>query len=146
MKKADKCRHYNGTANDTCRAGMNYADVQLGHGTPQYSLPCYAAGDNGRGRNWNTLGATCAQCSFPTAEELAVEEAEMKASMERLGKARAAIVAHLGGPWKRGVAGASGRIDCPACGQPKALAFSRSGYNGHIHASCSTADCCSWME
>lgn len=146
MKKADKCRHYNGTVNDACDAGVKYVDVRLGYGTPRYSLPCFAAGDHGRGRDYNSLGATCDKCSFPTAEELAIEEAEMKARWERIGKARDAIVAHLGGPWKLGTPGASGLIDCPACGQPKTLSFSRSGYNGHIHALCSTPKCCAWME
>lgn len=56
-----------------------------------------------------------------------------------------AIVDHLGGPWKRGTASASGEIKCPVC-EDGTLRFTRSGYNGCIHASCSTEDCVRWME
>jgi hypothetical protein len=146
MKKPDKCRHYNGTVNDACDAGVKYADVQLGHGTPKYSLPCYSAGDNGRGRDWNTLGAACEKCSFPTAEEVAADEAEIKVRFEGMIKARDAIVANLGGPWKKKMPGSAGVIGCPVCGKPDSLRFTRSGYNGHIHAKCSTEKCVSWME
>lgn len=81
-----------------------------------------------------------------TAEELAALEAEMNRRFELIGEARRAIVAHCGGPWKRGTPGASGEIDCPACGTEKSLRFSRAGYNGHIHAACTTEDCVRWME
>lgn len=61
-------------------------------------------------------------------------------------KAREAIVEFCGGPWKRGDGGVAGVIDCPCCGAKDSLSFSRAGYNGHIHASCETEDCVSWME
>jgi len=81
-----------------------------------------------------------------TAEELAAQQAEDKKRFADIGKARAAIVEHLGGPWKRGMPGIGGAIDCPVCGGEGTLAFSRSGYNGHIHASCKTDGCVRWME
>lgn len=145
MKKPDKCRHYNGTINDACDAGVKYADVRLGFGTPKMSLPCFSAGDNGRGRDWNELGAKCEKCDFPTAEELAAEEKEWKERSARMMKVRQAIVAHLGGPWKKGMKGSAGSIDCPACVKG-CVNFSRAGYNGHIHARCSTSGCAAWME
>lgn len=85
-----------------------------------------------------------------TAEEKA-EEAEFELQFQNIEKARAAIVAHLGGPWKRQKGGGarpdeSGRVDCPVCGKPATLGFRRSGYNGHIHARCTTEGCMSWME
>jgi hypothetical protein len=70
----------------------------------------------------------------------------MKERVKDIGKAHRAIVAHLGGPWKRGTPGASGKIDCPICGKQGSLKFSRAGYNGHIHARCATEGCVNWME
>lgn len=117
--------------NETCLAGIEYA---IFDDTPHEKTPC-----------WHKCGG-CAAAVYPTPEEIAAEEAEINARCEMLGKARQAIVEHLGGPWKRGVPGASGVIDCPACGGKGTLHFSRSGYNGHIHAKCVTEGCVSWME
>ena len=134
----DWCKHYNGAINATCKAGVTYTEVQLGFGTPQLSLPCF--------KDRNPLGATCDKCSFRTPEEVAALEAEQRKQFERIGTARAAIVAALGGPWKKGTAGAMGSLDCPVCGTVAGLHFSRAGYNGHIHARCETTGCVSWME
>ena len=137
MKKPDKCIHYTGTVNETCAAGVKYDDVIDMTTTPR-SLPCID--------RYNPGKVTCDKRQIPTAEEVAADEADMRLRMEGVNKARAAIVAHLGGPWKKGMGGSSGSIDCPVCVQPNALRFSRAGYNGHIHASCTTKDCVSWME
>lgn len=77
-----------------------------------------------------------------TKEELA----ELNEQMDRVLAARAAIVTHLGGPWKRGMKSAQGAIDCPTCGGVGTLKFSRAGHNGHVHAACTTAGCVNWME
>lgn len=45
----------------------------------------------------------------------------------------------------RVIFGGSGWIWCPACGNGK-LEYSRSSWNGHIRAKCSTSNCLSWME
>lgn len=137
MKKPDKCVHYTGTVNPTCAAGVKYDDV-IDKTTKPHSLPCIG--------RYNPGGATCEKCQLPTPEEVAADEAEVKRRFEGIGKARAAIVAHLGGPWKKGTPGAGGRIDCPVCGAADSLGFSRSGYNGHIHAGCKTDGCVGWME
>lgn len=79
-------------------------------------------------------------------EQLEENRKALEKRFEATGKARAAIVESLGGPWKRGMPGASGAIDCPVCSGPNSLRFSRAGYNGHIHAACTTEDCVSWME
>lgn len=136
-RNKSRCKHFNGIMNDTCDAGIAYADVRKDRepkGTG-YALPCLA-----------DEGATCEKCQFPTAEEVEAAKKLMHERIENMGKARAAIVAHLGGPWKKGMLGARGAIDCPACGKPGALHFTRAGYNGHIHAACETPGCCSWME
>lgn len=39
----------------------------------------------------------------------------------------------------------SGSINCPVCNEGK-LHYSRAGYNGHVHAQCSTNGCVAWME
>lgn len=131
------CKHYNGTArNEACEAGVKYADV-TDTTTRPYSLPCIGES--------NKAGVTCAKCEFPTAEEVEADERERKERAERRMTIRQAIVAHLGGPWKRGTPGSSGSIPCPAC-KTGTVRFSRAGYNGHIHARCSTEGCASWME
>jgi hypothetical protein len=91
--------------------------------------------------------------SFKTHEEIEAEIAESNKRFEDTMTARKAIVEHLGGPWKKGMPSAGGTIDCPVCKlkfpqltTSARLSFSRSGYNGHIHARCSTADCVAWME
>jgi hypothetical protein len=138
MKKPDKCIHYTGTAiNEVCAAGVKYADVTDKTTTP-HSLPCIG--------RYNPGGAKCEKCQLPSPGEIEAEEAAMKKRVEGIGKARTAIVAACGGPWKRGVKGSTGVIDCPVCGSAKSLRFSRSGYNGHVGARCMTTDCVSWME
>ena len=39
----------------------------------------------------------------------------------------------------------AGEMDCPVCKAGR-LRYSRAGYNGHIHARCSTPSCVAWME
>ena len=39
----------------------------------------------------------------------------------------------------------SGIIQCPICHTGQ-LSYSRSNYNGHVHARCSTPTCVAWME
>lgn len=70
----------------------------------------------------------------------------MTEALEKMKKAREAIVAACGGHWKRGTPGSSGRITCPVCSGVDMLQYSRAGVNGHIHARCGTAGCVAWME
>lgn len=81
-----------------------------------------------------------------STKEVAAKDAEMEKRFAGTMQARAAIVEFLGGPWKQGRPGISGVMDCPVCNGDRTLSFSRSGYNGHIHAACRTKDCVSWME
>ena len=146
------CKHFNGTENPACKAGVKYLDVSLAHepieyvydNRPRYphtlrrSLPCI--------QELNLGGATCEKCAYPTAAEIEAEAKEDARRWENLSTARAAIVQHLGGPWKKGMTGTYGVIDCPVCQGIKTLRFSRAGYNGHIHAKCVTSRCVAWME
>lgn len=138
-ERKPRCKHYTGIMNDKCDAGVKYDTVRVERGPGKgYALPCLD--------DKSEPEAVCFLCEFPTAEELAAEEAEHKKAMADMLKARAAIVTRLGGPWKKGTLGAEGVIDCPCCGGAKTLRFTRSGYNGHIHAACKTEGCVSWME
>ena len=66
-------------------------------------------------------------------------EAEWRRSIERIGKARSAIIKHCQN--QRGVAG---KLKCPVC-ETGTLQYSRAS-NGHVHAGCSTKGCVNWME
>lgn len=136
MRQTIFCKHFRSMSeHETCEAGVAYESLK---GIPFGSRPCFC-------RRGVVVGG-CDLAQFPTAEEIAAQDAEMNKRFELIGKARTAIVAHLGGPWKRGTAGATGTIDCPACGAADSLRFSRAGYNGHIHAACNTEGCVRWME
>ena len=39
----------------------------------------------------------------------------------------------------------AGKMECPVC-KTGTLKYSRAGYNGHVHARCSTDGCVAWME
>ncbi|MBW7895159.1 MAG: hypothetical protein H3C27_08595 [Opitutaceae bacterium] len=39
----------------------------------------------------------------------------------------------------------AGEMVCPIC-ETGRLRYSRSSYNGHVHADCSTVGCVQWME
>lgn len=131
-----RCKHYQAMSNhDVCKAGVCYEKFK---GVPFNQRPCFP--DRGQ-----TPPGGCELAEYPTAEELAAEDAAFAKRIEQLGTARKAIVEHLGGPWKRGMPGAVGEIPCPVC-KNGTLRFSRAGYNGHIHAGCTTAGCARWME
>lgn len=130
------CKHYRGMSGKTqCEAGVEFASLP-NRGTKEFtkSCPCFGPDQSG----------TCEKAEYPTAEEMAAEDREIEERCINLGKARRAIVEHLGGPWTKGTPVGAGEIDCPVCG--KTLKFTRSGYNGHIHARCETDGCVSWME
>ncbi len=130
------CNHYRAMSeHTTCEAGVCYEQFK---GLPFAERPCfYTEGE--------TPPGGCELAAYPTAEEIAQRDAEMRKRLEDMGKAREAIVAFLGGPWKKGTQSAGGAIACPVCGIGGALHFSRAGYNGHIHAQCVTG-CVAWME
>lgn len=131
------CNHYRAmSSHETCKAGVSYDSFK---GVPFEMRPCFC-------RPGNDPNAGCSLMEMPTAEQLAEGEEYIRKLFEATGRARAAIVESLGGPWKRGMMGVRGKIDCPVCGGAQSLSFSRSGYNGHIHAACTTENCVSWME
>jgi len=118
---------------DTCEAGI---DPKALAGEPEMGwmlrVPCI--------RRETPPSVTCEHCRYPTDAEIKEHDEMIRESFERTGKARRAIVEHTGG--RRGVADT---IPCPVCGTG-VLAFRVSGYNGHIHAKCSTDKCVHWIE
>lgn len=146
------CKHYNGTYhNEKCLAGVCYHDVtpepnRSGHGL---RLPCHSkiilSNPTPEQLAEFKKRGTCEKFELPTKSEIEAEEAAMRKRMEETMVAREAIVKHLGGPWKRGMRAEAGEIKCPICKKGK-LRFSRAGYNGHIHAACTTEDCVRWIE
>lgn len=130
------CNHYSGMhQKQECEAGVRF-DTLPNHGTREFMDSCPCFGPCGG----------CEKAEYPTPEQLEENRKALEKRFEATGKARAAIVESLGGPWKRGTPRANGEIDCPVCEGKKTLRFSRAGYNGHIHAACTTEDCVRWME
>lgn len=131
------CRHFNGVLgpgmrkdHKPCLVGQNFRD--------------FADDDPaGRGRKLACLGEgtkTCPKFSAWTAAEVqADEEMWEKITAETL-TAKAAIEQAI----KAG-APSTGDIPCPAC-KAGQLKYSRSDYNGHIWAKCTTEDCVTFME
>lgn len=135
--RRENCKHYRGCQYETCKAGVAYASVSSRPGTFHLrSIPCVPEYTDGLSK--------CDKFELFTPEEIAEQERQTELRIARIGKARQAIVAHAG-PHNK-VVGAQGKIDCPNCGGEGSLAYSRAGYNGHIHARCSTENCCAWKE
>lgn len=90
----DKCTHFNGLINDTCSAGVVYLSVDPDPQPNNFAifqrLPCFRS---------NNAPATCAQCHYPTPEEVEEHERAMQQHMARF-RERAALVgaAHTDAP------------------------------------------------
>ena len=127
--RADTCKHFSGVQNDRCGAGIAYADF------PPGALPCLP-----RFRDRAPPVTTCEKREYPTPEEIAADAAETIAVLGRVDIAYGAIRA------KHGKAvGLADTMPCPnLCGGTLRYSIARS--NGHVHAACSTAGCCAWME
>ena len=130
------CNHYLAMSeHDTCEAGVAYDSLKH---LPFDKRPCFR-------RKGEAIRPGCDLVEFPTPAQEAEYEAELTKRITGTFTARQAIVDHLGGPWTKGTRAAAGVIPCPVCGSGE-LKFSRAGYNGHIHAACSTEGCVSWMQ
>jgi len=146
------CIHYNGLLNDTCEAGHrylgfaialtqsqmnwhneNYPELDVARTALSDRIPCFAKNDI----------HTCLDFREPTQAELDQNKAEITVMIARVGKSRAAIVAYC--EENKRSRGTKGEIPCPIC-QVGILQFSRSAYNGHIHARCNTMKCVNFME
>lgn len=130
------CIHYSGMHNKSeCEKGVRF-DSLPNHGTKEFmsSCPCFS----------QTGG--CEKAEYPTPEQQKKAHEEINKRFDSMQIARKSIVDACGGPWKRGDSTVSGAVNCPVCCAIGSLRFSRAGYNGHVHASCTTEGCISWME
>jgi hypothetical protein len=136
-RRSDWCKNYRGMhLKEACESGVRF-DSLPNHGTKQFfdSCPCFSREATG-----------CDKAQYRTPEEIAADEERLKKRFEGMAMAREAIVESCGGPWKRGMQGVANTINCPVCSGKETLRYSRSGYNGHIHAACTTEGCVRWME
>ncbi len=89
--------------------------------------------------------AICPKAEYPTPEQVAEREAAMERRMKQVVSAiaiiRPAVITH-----HKATGESSGKMDCPECKRAGGVHWSRSNYNGHIHAQCETDDCIGWME
>ena len=148
-KKINTCKHFNGTTNDTCKAGVKYDDVtpdpnNEGRRGSFFRLPCNRYDESqlsgGQLESYKCRG-TCPLYAEPTPEEIEAEEREIEALIERQKKTFPLCVKiraeHEGEDW-------SGIVECPIC-QGK-LHVRHHKLNGHIWGQCETEGCVSWME
>lgn len=68
----EKCTHFNGLMNKTCKAGVTYDAVKRQGEPMRASLPCFIAGES----------VPCAERYFPTEEEAKAQEAESEAHIK----------------------------------------------------------------
>ena len=132
-REAKTCLHFTGIGNDQCKAGIRY-DSLIKKGESFKSLlltcPCFGL----------MAVSNCAKYQAIGMESVIKEHEESKLRFNQTNLARNAIVQASEG--KRAVRGA---ISCPVC-STGSLQYSIAGYNGHIHARCSTEGCVAWME
>jgi len=156
---------------ECCKAGVKYESVAVAveythayYHSPKtvyqdkVARPCFKC-ESG-------LTNGCPKQQFRTPEENAQREKESNDFCQSVNVAREAILKELRrrfveGPTPDNVTApadisrfhkpqtnyfcGAGVMDCPICKTGK-LKYSRSSYNGHVHARCSTEKCVSWME
>lgn len=129
-KKSETCVHFNGVQNEHCRAGVAYESFE------RPGIPCMTD---------FCKGQVCAQRHFPTPEEVQEMIAADEAAFERTSKAISAVAKDAKSKGLKKRSGGQSSIPCPVC-ETGTLAYSVSGYNGHIHGRCDTPGCVWWMQ
>lgn len=132
--KEGRCKHFTGINDDKCAAGVQYRELVGGE---EYGwgarIPCVT----------NSLTQDPVSCDShqdPTPEEIKADGEALKKTFGDVMTARAHILKMID---KHGVS--HGRTQCPVC-TDGILSFTQAQINNHIHASCSTEGCVSWME
>jgi hypothetical protein len=134
-KRGERCKHFNGIQNKTCREGVCYESfpykvMQLPC-LPDMVKPDFPVGQ-------------CANYAVYTPEELAEQERVLKEHLEQMDKVLVSIKPFRD-QVKKTKQSYSGRLDCAACGGKNTLGISISSYNGHAHGKCSACDV-AWIE
>ncbi len=78
MKKHGTCVHFRGIQHATCAAGVSLVSVRDASQPGPYRWPCLTL------RADLKATTTCPSFREPTAEEIAADEAEFKAAMDRM--------------------------------------------------------------
>ena len=132
-----ECKHFTGTMQETCKAGINYRSLVGGPDAGWLArLPCVTIKLSRVEKQ-----VTCLSYATLTAEERAAEEQLFTLVRARLKFALAAVR-----PLRKQYKGltADGMVPCPICAGN--LHWQISAYNGHMSGRCETLDCVSWME
>jgi hypothetical protein len=136
LRDMKECKHFNGIQHEQCRGGVVYRDLMGSDAGWAGHLPCFSD---------EAASVVCEKRKLPTREEV---EADLAASELRLGQMVVALnAAHADAKKKDlgvGSGGCSGML-CPVC-TTGTLRYSVASVNGHMHASCTTKGCVSWME
>lgn len=131
------CVHYDGMAavrglDSTCKAGVRYHDV----GATMKERPCLD-GHLGTERR-----PRCPKWERTSEETAAKESDESDAAFERV-----LVALKVASAWRVKPKPKQDRretVECPIC--KGKLHLSQSSYNGHVHGTCETPKCVSWME
>lgn len=137
-RKLLTCRHFNGVGRDDkecCRVGVNYRSHVGGEDFGWLRrLPCLP-----KSVDEDILQVVlCKLRVFPTPEEAAAEEAHDEELLSIIPLAIKLCRAHADG--KKGIIGV---VKCPKCGGH--LHYSVARPNGHLHGTCKTEGCLSWV-
>jgi hypothetical protein len=110
---ARKCIHFNGVMNDTCKAGVKYADVRI---DKPYKFPCLKQ------------GGECPQAEFRTEDQVTELIAKMEEDSTKALAAYIMVKAHYAKTKEQ-----SGKVPCQCGGE---LHYTVASVNGHIWARC----------
>lgn len=110
---ANRCIHFNGIMNDTCKAGVCYSDVRV---DKPYKFPCLKQ------------GGTCVHAQFLTPEEVEAEVKLKRAAGMKSIAIYAKVKAHHTETGEM-----YGKLTCDCGGE---LSYHVAPVNGHIWAKC----------
>jgi len=131
-----------------CKAGIRYRTTFGSEPGIFLRMPCVESSRSpktGESKPMDGQDQTmmaCALRQFPTAEQVAVADLEMKATT-----AKTVAAIKVAGAWRVTPKPAIDRhetVECPVC--KGNLHLQQSAYNGHVHGYCETEGCVRWME
>jgi hypothetical protein len=131
------CRHFNGSQNKKCSAGIQYLEWK--QGVEERAMPCIPKHIN----NHETWPCDLFEIMSQADAEKEADERIVRMNRGIKGRHAAKDDAKAKGLGKGH--GGNGAIPCPSC-EGGTLHYSVAGYNGHMHGRCTTTGCVSWME